>query len=126
MNSNTLNFIIFTNLEAAPIDEYIHGRIPKNVLGVFAANAIPYENEEKLIPSPLGVQRRLHPNDNRMENIISLMDNKILPTKLLYICHSDSTHQDRIGIKNLFSNKSWATVNTTKIDHLSFMRMPQV
>ena len=35
-------FIIFTNLEDTPIDDFIFDKIPKNVLSINAVNAISY------------------------------------------------------------------------------------
>lgn len=115
-----MKFIIFTNLEDTHIDEYIHDAIPDNVLGIVAVNAIPYGG--KVIPAFYGVQRRLHPNDNRMENIINFIENPPPPsTKLLYVCHSE-THIDRLGIKELFVNKTWAHVNRTNVDHITYLK----
>ena len=37
-----LKFIIFTNLEDTPIDEYIFNSIPENVLCISAVNAIAH------------------------------------------------------------------------------------
>lgn len=115
-----MKFIIFTNLEDTHIDEYIHDAIPENVIGIAAVNAIPYGG--KLIPAPHGVQRRLHPNDNRMESIKSYMEKSLPATKLLYVCHSDSTHPDRAAIKDLFVNEPWAYVNRGNVDHDTYLK----
>ena len=53
-----MKFIIFTNLEDTPLDEYIFDCIPDNVLRVCAANSVVWS--EKVIPAPYGVQRRMH------------------------------------------------------------------
>jgi len=117
---SNMRFIIFTNLEDTSIDEYIHDLIPENVLCISAVNAVAHGG--KVIAAPYGVQRRLHPNDNRIENIKKLMENTPPVKKLLYVSHNDGTHHERIGIKDLFVNKSWASVNYNRADHLTFMK----
>ena len=76
-NFSDMNFIIFTNLEDTPIDEYVFDAIPDNVLCISAANAIAYG--EKVIPAPYGLQRAMNPGDNRISDIKSYMEN--LPKK---------------------------------------------
>jgi hypothetical protein len=63
-NFKDMNFIIFTNLEDTPIDEFIFDKIPENVLSVNAVNAISYGG--KVNPIPYGLQRSMNPNDNRV------------------------------------------------------------
>ena len=60
-------FIIFTNLEDTPIDDFILDRIPENVVCISAINAITYG--DKIIPAPYGVQRRMTPDDDRIEQL---------------------------------------------------------
>ena len=62
---SSMKFIIFTNLEDTPIDEYIFDAIPNNVIRIVAVNAIVHG--DKVIPAPYGVQRRMSPSDDRIE-----------------------------------------------------------
>jgi hypothetical protein len=115
-----MKFIIFTNLEDTPIDEYIFDLIPDNVLCVSAVNAVSYG--KKVIPAPYGVQRKMNPNDNRILDIKSSM--KKLPQNppgLLYVSHNDSSHEERVGIKELFVDKSWAKVHTERVNYSVFL-----
>lgn len=105
-----IKFIIFTNLEDTPIDEYIFDLIPNNVLCISAVNAVSHG--DKVIPAPYGLQRKLSFGDNRIEKLIECMSLKTEdPNNFLYVCHNENSHSERMGIKNLFRNKSWATVN---------------
>ncbi len=117
---STMNFIIFTNLEDTPIDEYVFGYIPDNVLCISAINAEAYGG--KVIPAPYGLQRRMTPDDNRIDNIERIMEDIPPTTNLLYISHADSTHEERLGIKEMFADKEWASVHKEKVDHPTFMR----
>lgn len=115
-----MKFIIFTNLEDTPIDEYIFDAIPNNVLCISAVNAIAYG--EKVIPAPYGLQRKMNPSDKRMEDIISYMKNlPPNPSGLLYVSHNDSSHKDRLGIKNLFLDKNWVTVHEQRVTYSTFL-----
>lgn len=105
-----MKFIIFTNLEDTPIDDYIFDLIPDNVLTISAVNAISHGG--KVIPAPYGLQRKLSLSDNRIEQLVECMqNNQHNPSNLLYVCHNESSHRDRVGIKNLFRGKSWVNVN---------------
>ena len=64
-NFKDMKFIIFTNLEDTPIDDYIYEFIPDNVVRIVAVNAVTFGG--KVIPAPYGVQRRMNPNDDRIE-----------------------------------------------------------
>ena len=110
-----MKFIIFTNLEDTPIDDQI--RVPDNVLCVSAVNAVAHS--DKVIPAPYGVQRRMNLSDMRIEVLQEAMQNIPDATKLLYVNHNDSSHQDRIGLKDMF--RGWATVQDTRIDYLNFL-----
>ena len=81
-----MKFIIFTNLEDTPIDDQI--RVPDNVLCISAVNAIAHG--DKVIPAPYGVQRKMTPDDDRIEQLTEWMefDNKDNPDKLLYVSHN--------------------------------------
>lgn len=111
-----MKFIIFTNLEDTPIDDYIFDAIPENVLCISAVNAIA--NGGKVIPAPYGLQRAMNPNDQRISitsNFINFPE--LNPVTLLYVNHSDNTSRERIGIKDIFRNKSWAMVQDHRISY---------
>lgn len=114
-------FIIFTNLEDTPIDDYIFDKIPDNVLSVNAVNALSFGG--KVNPIPYGLQRRLNINDNRIEILSSLMnnhDNKI--ENLLYVNHSVHTNpEERFGINELFLDKSWAKVEVNSVNYIEYL-----
>tara|TARA_B100001113_G_scaffold195172_1_gene160093 strand:+ start:38 stop:982 length:945 start_codon:yes stop_codon:yes gene_type:complete len=116
-----MKFIIFTNLEDTPIDEDIFDCIPDNVLCISAVNAI--ENGGKVIPSPYGVQRRMSPSDNRIEQLGNAMKVDVDPSRftLLYVNHNDSSHQDRVGLKNIFRDQSWSNVDEKRVDYYNFL-----
>ena len=100
-----MKFIIFTNLEDTPIDEYIFDLVPENALCISAVNAVSFGG--KVIPAPYGLQRRMTLDDSRIEDIKSYM--KKLPKNppgLLYVSHNESSHKERVGIKDIFRNKS--------------------
>ncbi len=119
-NFPDMRFIIFTNLEDTPIDEYIFDAIPDNVLCISAVNAVAHGG--KVLPAPYGLQRRMSPDDRRVEYITSAM--KHLPTNppgLLYVSHNDDSHIERVGIKNLFYNKSWVEVHEQRVPFSVFL-----
>ena len=116
-----MRFIIFTNLEDTPIDDYIFDSIPDNVLCISAVNAISHGG--KVIPAPYGVQRKMNPTDNRMDFLKSYMK-YAQPKKfryLLYVSHNEESNQKRKGIKDLFENKSWAKVDRERVNYSSFL-----
>jgi len=116
-----MNFIIFTNLEDTPIDEYIFKAIPKNVLCISAVNCAVWN--EKVIPAPYGIQRQMHPNDNKSDIIKKIMLENIFPKNLLYVNHNIQTNLDeRSGINELFESKSWALVDTERVGYDEFLR----
>lgn len=119
-NFPDMKFIIFTNLEDTPTDEYIFDAIPDNVLCISAVNAISHG--EKVIPAPYGVQRRMIPQDNRIEQLTEFMKNvPTNPPGLLYISHNESSHEERLGIKKLFENKSWAVIHEQRVTYSVFL-----
>ena len=119
-----MRFIIFTNLEDTPIDNYIFDAIPENVICISAVNAV--SNGGKVIPAPYGLQRSMNPNDQRVSvtsDFINLTE--LDPVIPLYVNHSDNTNEERIGIKDIFRNKSWAIVQDDRIsysEHLTMIR----
>lgn len=119
-NFPDMKFIIFTNLEDTPTDEYIFDLIPDNVLCIFAVNAISHGR--KVIPAPYGLQRRMTPNDSRIEEISQYMKHTPPnPPGLLYINHNDNSNKERLGIKELFHNKSWALVHNQRVPFSTFL-----
>lgn len=74
-------FVIFTSHEDTPIDDHI--KVPENVLGIHAVNAV--YNDEKVHPFPIGVQREIGPEDNRMDVLEEEIELHQIPSKLLYI-----------------------------------------
>ena len=119
-NFPDMKFIIFTNLEDTPTDEYIFDAIPENVLCISAVNAVAHGG--KVIPAPYGLQRKITPNDNRIEEIMKYMKNiPSNPSGLLYVSHNENSDEERIGIKDLFRNKSWTLVNDQRVTYSSFL-----
>jgi len=119
-NFPQMKFVIFTNLEDTPIDDYILDRIPENVVCISAVNAITHNN--KIIPAPYGVQRRMNPSDDRIEQLTQYMEH--VPSKprgLLYVSHNESSNAKRQGIKNLFYDKDWAEVNEQRVPYNIFL-----
>ena len=118
---SSMNFIIFTNLEDTPIDEYIFDSIPENVLCIAAINAVAYGG--KVVPAPYGVQRKMTPNDDHIERLKSAMKTNVNASeaKLLYVNHNDNSHSERLGIKDLFRDKYWANVDEKRVDYYHFL-----
>ena len=120
-NFSQMKFIIFTNLEDTPIDDFIIDQIPSNVVCISAINAITHG--DKIIPAPYGVQRRMTPDDDRIEQLIEWMkyDSIDNPTTLLYVSHNDANGSERAGIKSLFYDKDWAEVNEQRVPYHKFL-----
>ena len=119
--SSSMKFIIFTNLEDTPIDGFIHNLIPKNVLCISAVNAIAHGDQ--VIPAPYGVQRRMSPSDDRIERLGSAMRAGVEPSlfKLLYVNHNDNSHEDRVGLKDMFRSYEWVNVDEQRVDYYNFL-----
>ncbi len=77
----------------------------------------------KLFLSPYGVQRRMSPSDNRIEQLGNAMKVDVDPSRftLLYVNHNDSSHQDRVGLKNIFRDQSWSNVDEKRVDYYNFL-----
>jgi hypothetical protein len=113
-------FIIFTNLEDTPIDDFIFDKIPDNVLSVNAVNALSFGG--KVNPIPYGLQRRLNVNDNRKEVLLSFMNSQDNIENLLYVNHSVHTNpEERSGISELFLDKSWAKVEVGSVNYQEYL-----
>lgn len=102
-------FIIFTSHEDTPIDEYIV--VPQNVLAIHAVNAI--FNHYKVKPLPIGLQRQIGADDNRLEVMKQLVkkDEYQFPTKLLYInCGlGNERNEEERAFLPYFIRFPWAT-----------------
>ena len=116
---SSMKFIIFTNLEDTPIDECIV--VPDIVLCISAVNAVQHGG--KVIPAPYGVQRRMSPSDDRIERLGSAMRAGVEPSlfKLLYVNHNDNSHEDRVGLKDMFRDYEWANVDEQRVDYYNFL-----
>ncbi len=114
-------FIIFTNLEDTPIDDFIFDKIPNNVLSVNAVNAISFGG--KVNPIPYGIQRKLHTGDNRQEILLQFMfSGEENIEQLLYVNHSVHTNtEERSGINELFQNQSWANVEIGSVNYHEYL-----
>ncbi len=105
-------FVIFTSHEDTPIDNYI--KVPENVLGIHAVNAV--YNDEKVHPIPIGVQREIGLEDNRMSVLEEELNHKQKPTKLLYIncgLGAERNEEERAGLP-YFARFEWATCRFEK------------
>lgn len=102
-------FVIFCSHEDTPIDDTI--KIPSNVLGIHAVNA-EYFNE-KIHPFPYGLQRQLGENDNRVRILKGSLEEKVKPTKLLYINCGIGRNEEREPLVN-FQGLSWTTCRFDK------------
>jgi len=112
-----MKFIIFTNLEDTPTDQYIFSSIPENVLCVSAVNALAHGG--KVIPAPYGVQRKMSRLDTRIDQLKNAMGKNLDPPLQFYINHNDDSHPERVGLKDLFRN--WATVEDQRVDYTNFL-----
>ena len=115
-----MRFIIFTNLEDTPTDEYIFDAIPDNVLCISAVNAIAHGG--KVVPAPYGVQRRMNDGDDRIDVLKKAMwESDYLYPYYLYVSHKEDSHDERKGIKELFRNNTWAIVDETRVSYADFL-----
>jgi hypothetical protein len=116
-----MRFIIFTNLEDTPIDEYIFDLIPDNVLRICAVNAVSYGG--KVISAPYGVQRRMNPLDDRIEILKEQMEKNNLNQayKLLHVNINENSHSERKGLIDKFKKYSWAVADIDRVDYSIFL-----
>lgn len=117
-NFPDMKFIIFTNLEDTPTDDYIFDAIPDNVVRVCAVNAISHGG--KVVAAPYGIQRKMTPLDNRNEILLQQLEET--PHKLLHVSLKEDSHLERKGLKNLFAEKQWALVDNTRVDYSTFLK----
>ena len=119
-NFKDMKFIIFTNLEDTPIDDYIYESIPNNVVRIVAVNAVTFGG--KVIPAPYGVQRRMNPNDDRIEILKHFMDERGPKSfRLLYVGMNENSHEERKGLISKYTEKLWATVETGRVDFETYL-----
>ena len=122
-NFTDMKFIIFTNLEDTPLDKHILTCLPSNVIRVVAVNSIVWG--QKVIPAPYGVQRRMNPNDDRIEVLQNYMnkEEKKVPRsfRLLYVGINENSHEERKGLTKQFIDESWATVETGRVDFETYL-----
>lgn len=107
-------FVIFTSHEDTPIDEHI--KLPDNVLGVHATNAV--YNNDRVIPFPYGLQRQLGKDDNRLQVMKARVakDSSVKPSKLLYIncgLGKERNAPERAYLPH-FEQYDWATCRFNK------------
>lgn len=116
-----MNFIIFTNLEDTPLDEYVFDSIPDNVLRICAANSMVWG--DKVIPAPYGVQRLMSYNDDRIQVLQSYMSKEKMPTafRLLYVGINESSHEERNGLTKNYLDNPWATVETERVNFETYL-----
>jgi len=115
-----MRFIIFTNLEDTPTDEYIFDAIPENVLCISAVNAIAHGG--KVVPAPYGVQRRMNDSDDRVDVLKKIMwESDYVHPYYLYVSHNEESHEERKGIKELFRNNTWAMVDENRVSYKDFL-----
>ncbi len=120
-----MQFIIFTNLEDTSIDSTIQTQIPDNVLAINAVNAVFFKHP-KIKPFPYGVQRKMSWLDHKMHTLKKIMTKSITPSNLLYVNHSVHTNLgERSGIKELFIDKTWTSVETSTIRYKQFLQRIQ-
>lgn len=102
------NFIIFTAFEDTPLDDYVFGKAPKNVLGIYAANAVVF-GWSLVFPFPHGIERIMHEGYDHHKILLDAIERIVEPNKLLFIAHRTDTG-DRASIGAIFKDKEWATV----------------
>ena len=111
---NQHTFTIYTSHEDTPIDEHIV--VPSNVRKIYATNAV--YNNDKIIPFPYGLQRKMNDEDNRIEIMKEMVekDEHQEPTKLLYIncgLGSERNAPERAYLPH-FEAYEWATCRFNK------------
>jgi hypothetical protein len=108
-------FIIFTAFEDTPLDEYIEGRIPENVISINATNAV-YVND-KINPMPHGIERIMYNGYNHHKILLQYINDSREASNLLYVNHREDTGT-RTHLRELL--KSWATISP-KVNYEKFL-----
>lgn len=102
-------FIIYTGNEDTPIDDKIE--LPWNVEKIYAVNAL--YNTDKIVPFPIGVQRKIGDNDNRIEILKENINVNFDPAKLLYINCGVERNPERYKLLKFVTGK-WITTRFDK------------
>lgn len=104
-------FVIFTSHEDTPITDPIE--IPENVLGIYGVNAL--STDFKVHAFPIGLQRQIGYNDNRLKIMKELVekDEKVVPSKLLYINCGIERNPERLPLAKFEANE-WCTTRFDK------------
>ena len=65
----------------------------------------------------------MSPSDDRIERLQNAMEADIDPSiaKLLYVNHNDSSHSDRVGLKDMFRDEEWVNVDEQRVDYYHFL-----
>ena len=65
----------------------------------------------------------MSPSDDRIERLGSAMRAGVEPSmfKLLYVNHNDNSHEDRVGLKEMFRDQEWANVDEQRVDYYNFL-----
>lgn len=108
-------FIIFTAFEDTPLDEFIEGRIPENVISINATNAV-FLNE-KINPMPHGIERKMHHGYDHHEILMEYINDEREASNLLYVNHREDTGT-REHLRQLLS--SWATISP-RVNYREFL-----
>ena len=113
-----INFIIFTGFEDTPIDDEIFEKIPRNVLNIFASNAISFGG--KVNPIPYGIKRKINQFDNNQLILKKTIDINVEPTKEVYLNYS-ITNPERQTILDYFQNKTFVNIETKKLKYSDYL-----
>jgi hypothetical protein len=111
-NIPDLNFIIFSGFEDTGLNNEIFSKIPSNVIAIYSCNSTIFG--DKVFSLPYGLQRKLYEGDFRHDILKNMINENILPKKLLYINHNVNTNSKRIQINERFKNYSWCTIEKPK------------
>lgn len=108
---SSVKFVIFTSHEDTPIDDKII--IPHNVLGIYAVNALYFN--DKVHPFPYGLQRKIGTKDHRLEIMKANVeeDKNVNPQNLLYINCGIGRNKDREPLVK-FGTNEWVTTRFDK------------
>jgi hypothetical protein len=108
-------FIIFTAFEDTPLDPFIEGKIPENVLSINATNSVHLN--DKITPMPHGIERIMHHGYNHHSILLDYINDNREATNLLYVNHREDTGT-RQHLRSLLSK--WATISP-KVNYSEFL-----
>ena len=76
----------------------------------------------KVVPAPYGVQRRMNGGDDRIDVLKKAMwESDYASPYYLYVSHKEDSHEERMGIKELFRNNTWAIVDENRVSYGDFL-----